>query len=362
MAARQHGRLRQRRDRIFQRRSQRPVALVNRWDVGARAGFDRRIARRTTFSAGANVGYSPYYGFGNIGQGIFNGGGNSSNSGPRLHRRQTTDVELRRTRRGLSSPLGPFVARGLLHASVTCRSWGARTDGFGDQRTQTVGARYRYAINRYVSARAGYGYMRSIYGGIDSRAGHQPSHRCRSGWRLRPRVHIARRTTFSFDTRSSIFVADQVSTDNTFHPTTQFFLGGSVALAHRWARTGGPTPATTVQPGSLMAFVTPCSRTRRAHRFEVSRRPGSISPPPCRMPSATLDSAALTTASRRRPVPRSSGTAPVSQPCSLRPVFLLPLQLRRRRSRAWHGSAHARQAGRVGRPDALAAALLTRAR
>ena len=75
------GRSRQCRNRLFQRGS--PAAespWVNRWTVGARAGFNRQIGRRTTFSAAGNVGYSPYYGFGTIGQGA------SSAAAARSHR------------------------------------------------------------------------------------------------------------------------------------------------------------------------------------------------------------------------------------------------------------------------------------
>ncbi len=212
---------------------------VNRWDVGAHAGFDRKIARRTTFYANGNVSYSPYYGFGNIGQGIFNGAGNIQQI-PGLDYTVAKQPTLNFSGHvGVTEALSPRSSlEGYYTTSnVTFLGTSSETDGFGQQWTQTVGGRYRYSINRYVSARAGYGYMRSIYGGIDTEpvVSHLIDVGVDGGYGREYR--IARRTTFSFDTRSSIFVADQVSTDEEFHPTTQFFLGGAVALAHRWGRT-----------------------------------------------------------------------------------------------------------------------------
>jgi hypothetical protein len=210
---------------------------INRWDVGAHGGFDRRIARRTTFSADGSVGYSPYYGFGNIGQGIFNGAGNIQQI-PGLDYTVAKQPTLNYT--GHISVSQALSTRSSLEGYYTTSNvvfLGDTNDGFGEQRTQTVGGRYRYSLNKYVSFRAGYGYMRSVYGGIDSEPviSHLIDVGVDGGYGRE--YHIAKRTTFSFDTRSSIFVADQVSTDQAFHPTTQFFLGGSVALAHRWGRT-----------------------------------------------------------------------------------------------------------------------------
>ncbi len=210
---------------------------INRWDVGARAGFDRRIARHTTFSADGSVGYSPYYGFGNIGQGIFNGTGNIQQI-PGLDYTVAKQPTLNYA--GHVGVTQALSARSSLEGYYTTSNvafLGDTTEGFGEQRTQIVGGRYRYSINRYVSARAGYGYLRSVYGGIDTEPviSHLIDVGVDGGYGRE--YQIARRTTFSFDTRSSIFVADQGSTQDGFHPTTQFFLGGSVALAHRWGRT-----------------------------------------------------------------------------------------------------------------------------
>ena len=210
---------------------------INRWDVGAHAGFDRRLAQHTTFNASGNVSYSPYYGFGNIGQGIFTGAGNIQQI-PGLDYAVAKQPTLNYTGNiGISQALSARSSLEGYYTTTNVVFLGSSNEGFGEQRTQIVGGRYRYAINRYVSARAGYGYMRSVYGGIDTEPviSHLIDVGLDGGYGHEYR--IARRTTFSFDTRSSIFVADQVSTDATFHPTTQFFLGGSVALAHRWART-----------------------------------------------------------------------------------------------------------------------------
>jgi len=222
---------------------------VNRWSVGGRGAFSHQMGRRTSFAAAGSVGYSPYYAFGlggfggsGIGQGIFGGG---FAVGPdRLQSVPGLDYTVAKQptliSNGMATLTRSFSSRSSLDGyyginNVTFLD--GNTEGFGDQHSQVVGGRYRYVINRYVSAHAGYGYMRSTLAGN----GNQPvsNHNIDVGvdGGYGREYKIARRTTFSFNTSSRVFVTDQLSGDNTFSPTTHFFMGGDVALAHRWGRT-----------------------------------------------------------------------------------------------------------------------------
>lgn len=221
---------------------------VSRWNAGARAGYSRQIARRTSFAANGSVSYSPYYGLGiggfgspGIGQGIFNGG---FGVGPdRIEGVPGLDYTV--TRQPSLNSMGSLALNRSLTSRSSLESYyavrnltfiGGDHDGFSDQLTQTVGVRYRHTINRYVSARAGYGYSRSGFGGEDEPiTSHLIDVGVDGGYGRE--FQVARRTTFSFNTSSSVFVSDQLSNADSFDPRTRFFIGGQAALAHRWGRT-----------------------------------------------------------------------------------------------------------------------------
>lgn len=220
---------------------------VNRWNAGARAGYQREIGRRTSMSVNGNVGYSPYFGFGiggfgenSLGQGIFDDGFSVGpdrvEAIPGLDHTVARQPSLNST--GNVTLSQRFTSKSSLDAYYSIHNvtfLGGETEGFGDQLGQTIGVRYRQTINRYVSAHAGYGYVRSTYAGDDAPIVNHAIDAGVDGGYGRE-FQITRRTTFSFDTRSNVFVADQLSGDDTFDPVTRFFVGGSAGLAHRWGR------------------------------------------------------------------------------------------------------------------------------
>jgi hypothetical protein len=217
---------------------------VNRWSVGGRGAFDHQIGRRTSFSAAGTVGYSPYYGFGiggfgGMGGGIFSGGFASGpdrvQSVPGLDYTVAEQPTLNSS--GNVALTRTFSSRSsfdLYYGITDVTFLAGDTEGFGDTFSQTAGGRYRYRINRYVSARAGYGYFTSRYPGTSNKpvSGHTIDAGVDSGYGHE--YNIARRTTFSFNTNSSVFVTDRASGENT--STAHFFVGGNVGLAHRWGR------------------------------------------------------------------------------------------------------------------------------
>ncbi len=207
-----------------------------------KSGVARRLGRAAHWVT------RPYYNFAigglgtpGFGQGIFNGGFGSGpdriEGVPGLD--DTVAAQPSLNSMGSLSLSRAISSRSSLDGYYSVRNlsyFDGGDDGFSDQLTQTVGARYRYSMNRYVSARAGYGYSRSDFGsdgepvtrhiidvGVDGGYGRE--------------FQIARRTTFSFNTNSNVFVTDQLSTDDeSFDPMARFFVGGQAALAHRWGR------------------------------------------------------------------------------------------------------------------------------
>lgn len=218
---------------------------INSFNVGGRGGFSRQIARRISFAADAGVDYSPNYGFGfngvdssGFGPGIFGGG---FGLGPD---RLTTVPGLDYTVasqgivawRGNVNLSRAVTARSLVsvyYSAQQARFLGA-SDGFNDQLTQVAGVGYSNRLNRFVGVRAAYGYRRTSSEDGEPSISHDVTASVDGGYGKE--FEIARRTTFSFDTRSNIFVADRISDDGTVDPSTRFFVGGFAALAHRWGR------------------------------------------------------------------------------------------------------------------------------
>jgi hypothetical protein len=225
---------------------------VKRWQAGVTGSFEKELTRRTRWRVAGHAVYSPNYSFG-LGQqlgGLSTGGGMT---GLGELGGSTADVG------GVNGvPIVPGLDYDLVDEPVVVtnaismldRSLSSKgsvqayyagslisylnSGSDADQFSHVVGGRYRHRLNRFVSARAGYAYRRSDYGeepvathdvdvGVDGGYGRE--------------FALGRRTIFTFNTRTSVYVFDQPTPDQGFSPTTRFFVGGSAALTHSMGRT-----------------------------------------------------------------------------------------------------------------------------
>jgi hypothetical protein len=213
---------------------------VNRWNAGAFGNLRRQLGRRTQFSLDGGLRYSPYYGF-DQSFGLGGVGAGWSFAPDRLENVPGLDYQLERQPSLASNAAATLThqlsARGSLEGIYETYAVTFLEDGeLPDQLWHLVRGRYVHRLNRFVSARVGYGFRRADYG----EGGPQNSHEIDVGidGGYGKDFRLSRRTTFSFDTRSSVFVYDRISgSDETFDPRTRFFVGGNARLAHRWGRT-----------------------------------------------------------------------------------------------------------------------------
>ncbi len=216
---------------------------INRWDVGLNAGFSKALSRRTRFRASGSVGYSPYLQLGN--QFDF-GSGNIASLPP------TAGLDFAVVRDpSLTTDVGSGVSVSLSSKSSIDAYVGGRFQTFVSSDAQnldrsdvTGGARYNYRFGRFLGAHAGYAYQRSDVGTPDAEpfTRHNLDLGLNSGYGRS--YALTRRTTFSFSTDSSLFLAQDLNPgDAVFDPETRVFIGGSADLTHTigrsWvARTG----------------------------------------------------------------------------------------------------------------------------
>lgn len=208
---------------------------VNRWSVGANAGFNKELSRKLRAAGAAAVDYSPYYQ-----QDLL-----SQASVPTLGSPLGTpglDFVLGRNpsvNTQLNGSLGYTISRrGSLEGYYTLSRRDFTSDDtssalFTDYYDQIVGGRYVHRLNRWVGARAGYGYRTARLGLQNDRTFH--SHELDVGVDGGRSFALSRRTTFSFNTGSSVFVTQ--GTDAEVAPArTRWFLTGAADLVHAWAR------------------------------------------------------------------------------------------------------------------------------
>ena len=219
---------------------------VTRWSAGGGGSYNRRVGRRTSFSTNGNVVYSPYYGLGVASFGSVPGVGGGFGVGPAgIENIPGLDYTVAR-QASIATSGTAQLSHGLSRRSTLDSYYSGSFVTFfdespdaqyGDYQVHTLGTRYRHEINRYVSARAGYAYSRAIYDldGVESEGYHTIDAGVDGGYGRE--YQIARRTTFSFNTNSNVFVGDRLGDDGTSGPSASLFLGGSAGLAHRWGRT-----------------------------------------------------------------------------------------------------------------------------
>ena len=210
---------------------------INRWSAGAGAAISRAVGKRTRVSGNGQVYYSPFYqqdllsqfGAPTIGQPVIDTPGLDLAVArePTVHSTFSGDISYNTTERASLTGYYSLVRRDLVSG-----------DSFGYY-SQMFGGRYTYRLNQYLGVRAGYGYRIADFAGPDTEpiASHDLDVGADGGYGRS--FSLSRRTTFSFQTGSSVFLHERSvdSTDNRSGTETRLFVNGSASLVHTWGRT-----------------------------------------------------------------------------------------------------------------------------
>ncbi len=204
---------------------------VNRWYVSGDASFDHRLSQRATANGGVVISYSPYYS-----QGLLSVG-NIPSLGPPVSTPGLDFIVAKNP--SITSNFNGGLSYNLTrHGSLQFQYTLTRSDFLTDDslslRDQNVLGRYVYQVNRYVDVRAGYGYRTSKTGSGEP----THSHEIDAGANAGRGYQLSRRTTFSFNTGSTVFVSPPASGPGggSGDTTTQFAFIGNANLVQRWAR------------------------------------------------------------------------------------------------------------------------------
>jgi hypothetical protein len=210
---------------------------LDRWGAAAYAGISRQVSRRVRVSANADVDYSPY-----LQQDLL-----AVTVAP------TIGTPVLGTP-GLDPAVAyqPFIASSIDSSISYSRSERTSIDAYynltrrdlvdgegAGYYSQMLGGRYRYSLNRWVGLRAGYGYRTTQFSDPDAEPSHSHDLDIGADGAYGKSFTLARRTTFSFRTGSSIFVRDQFAdgSDERVGTEARLFLNGSAGLVHAWGRT-----------------------------------------------------------------------------------------------------------------------------
>jgi hypothetical protein len=211
---------------------------LDRWGAAAYAGISRQVSRRVRVSGNADVDYSPYLQQDllavtvapTIGTPVFGTPGLD----PALAYQPTIDSSIHGTFSYSRSERTSIDA----YYNLTRRDL---VEGEGaSYNSHVVGGRYRYRLNRWVGLRAGYGYRTTEFSDPNAQPSHSHELDIGADGAYGQSFTLARRTTFSFQTGSSVFVRDQLAedgSDDQFGDQLHLFLNGSAGLVHAWGRT-----------------------------------------------------------------------------------------------------------------------------
>ena len=211
---------------------------VNRWSVGGDAAFSRALTRRVRARGHANVDYSPYFQQDLLSQALTPTVAPPLIGTPGLDFTLARDPSVRSVVEGSLSYLRSRRASLEGYYSLNRRDFvSSDTSSYYDQ---LVGGRYVYRLNRWVGLRAGYGLRTAKYSGSDDDPiySHEIDVGADGGYGRS--FALARRTTFSFNTGSSLFVRERVdenSNDDQNAGGARLFVNGSADLVHAWALT-----------------------------------------------------------------------------------------------------------------------------
>jgi hypothetical protein len=204
---------------------------VNRWSVNGDASFDHRLSQRASVNGAVMAIYSPYYSQGLLTPGNIPSLGPPGTT-PGLDFVVADNPSITSTfTGGLSYNL---TQHGSLQFQYALTRHDFLTNESDSLRDQNVLGRYVYQVNRYVGVHAGYGYRTSRTGSSEP----TNSHEIDAGADAGRGYQLARRTTFSFNTGSSVFVSPTTTQPGggSSNGSTRFFFLGNANLVQRWAR------------------------------------------------------------------------------------------------------------------------------
>jgi hypothetical protein len=211
---------------------------IDRWSAGGNAAIARRLGPRVNVSGNAQVDYSPY-----LQQDLLSQVSAPTTTPPNLFP-PGLDLAVAHEpviRSSVSGAIGYQTSpRSFFegHYNLERRDL-TSSEGFG-YGSQQVGGRYVYRINRWVGLRAGYGYRKASFGDPDAEpiGSHELDIGADGGYGRS--FSLARRTTFSFQTGSSIVVREQfddVEANDDFGNRTHLVVNGTADLVHAWGQT-----------------------------------------------------------------------------------------------------------------------------
>jgi hypothetical protein len=211
---------------------------VDRWAVDANGAFNKTLGRKTNLSAGGAVDYTPYYQ-----QDLLFQAAIPTTAAPRVGS-PGLDFAIARNPSILTNINARLAYEVSRRGSLEAYYGISRRDFTEQDATsffdQLAGGRYVYRLNNWVGVRAGYAY-RTAQSGVPGREpfhAHELDAGLDGGYGRS--FALTRRTTFSFDTNSSVMVDQRVSENGTRSETrnqSRLFVGGSASLLHAWART-----------------------------------------------------------------------------------------------------------------------------
>jgi hypothetical protein len=210
---------------------------VNRWSVAANGAFSKQMTRRLGIGAGALVDYSPYYEQDLLSQALVPTVAPIGNNvpgldfilerDPSIHMTATTTANYSLGQKSSIEGYYDYFRRDFVSSD---------TRGYANQ---SIGGRYRYRFGRWLGLRAGYGFRTADYGTVDAEPYRNHEFDIGADTGYGRSFTLARRTTFSFSTGSTLVAARTLTEgapETNAGRRTNFVLTGSTDLVHAWGR------------------------------------------------------------------------------------------------------------------------------
>ena len=211
---------------------------IDRWSAGGNAAIARRLGRRVTVSGSVQADYSPYLQQDLLSQVSAPTIAPPSSYVPGLDFALANEPLFRSSVNGAVAYQTSERSSLEGHYNLERRDLpGSDSSGYA---TQQVGGRYVYRINRWVGLKAGYGYRKASFGDPDAEpiGSHELDIGAEGGYGRS--FALSRRTTFSFQTGSSVVVReqfDEVEANDEIGNRTHLIVNGTADLVHAWGQT-----------------------------------------------------------------------------------------------------------------------------